>query len=107
MASTRRPAAHDRAGGQGSLRRRVPRLWRLHAAAQRQGDAYAYSKVCHPGAIVRRWTHDRVLEAMRDWRARYGRLPSSYDWSRTHATRRGGEVAGNKLAVGQQLGLAA
>jgi len=26
---------------------------------------------------------------MRDWLGRYGRLPSSYDWSRTHAKRRG------------------
>ena len=28
---------------------------------------------------------------MRAWRARYGAAPSSYDWSRTHARRRGGE----------------
>ena len=56
-----------------------------------KGDAYAYCKACHPGAIERRWTRERVLDAMRDWRARYGRLPSSYDWSRTHARRRGGE----------------
>jgi hypothetical protein len=33
-----------------------------------------------------------VLDAMRAWRARYGRLPSSYDWSHTHARRRGGEA---------------
>ena len=26
---------------------------------------------------------------MRAWQDRYGRLPSSYDWSRTHARRRG------------------
>jgi hypothetical protein len=32
-----------------------------------------------------------VLDAMVRWRTRYGRLPSSYDWSRTHARRRGGE----------------
>jgi AcrR family transcriptional regulator len=57
-----------------------------------KGDAYAYCKACHPGAIERRWTRDRVLDAMRAWRARYGRLPSSYDWSRTHARRRGGEA---------------
>jgi hypothetical protein len=57
-----------------------------------KGDAYAYCKACHPGAIERRWTRERVLEAMRDWRARYGRLPSSYDWSCTHARRRGGEA---------------
>jgi AcrR family transcriptional regulator len=56
-----------------------------------KGDAYAYCKACHPGAIERRWTRQRVLDAMLDWRARYGRLPSSYDWSRTHAHRRGGE----------------
>ncbi len=56
-----------------------------------KGDAYAYCKACHPGAIERRWTRERVLDAMREWRARYGRLPSSYDWSRTHAHRRGGE----------------
>jgi AraC-like DNA-binding protein len=57
-----------------------------------KGDAYAYCKACHPGAIERRWTRNRVLDAMRSWRARYGRLPSSYDWSRTHARRRGGEA---------------
>jgi hypothetical protein len=56
-----------------------------------KGDAYAYCKACHPGAIQRSWTRQRVLDAMLEWRARYGRLPSSYDWSRTHAHRRGGE----------------
>jgi AcrR family transcriptional regulator len=56
-----------------------------------KGDAYAYCKACHPGAIARRWTQERVLDAMRDWLAGYGWLPSSYDWSRTHARRRGGE----------------
>ncbi|MGZ4233918.1 MAG: hypothetical protein ACXVVQ_21165, partial [Solirubrobacteraceae bacterium] len=56
-----------------------------------KGDAYAYCKACHPGAIERRWTRTRVLEAMRELRIRHGRLPSSYDWSRTHARRRGGE----------------
>jgi len=34
----------------------------------------------------------RVLEAMRAWQARYGRLPSSYDWSVTHAHRRDREA---------------
>jgi hypothetical protein len=57
-----------------------------------KGDAYAYCKACHPGAIERRWTRERVVEAMLDWRRRYGKLPSSYDWSRTHARRRGGEA---------------
>src|SRR6201995_466271 len=57
-----------------------------------KGDAYAYCKACHPGAIERRWTRERVLDAMREWRTRYGRLPTSYDWSVTHARRRGGEA---------------
>ena len=57
-----------------------------------KGDAYAYCKACHPGAIKRRWTRERVLEAMARLADRYGRLPSSYDWSRTHARRRGGEA---------------
>ena len=29
---------------------------------------------------------------MREWLDRYGRLPSSYDWSMTHARGRGGEA---------------
>jgi hypothetical protein len=57
-----------------------------------KGDAYAYCKACHPGAIQRRWTRVRVLDAMREWRALYGRLSTSYDWSRTHTRRRGGEA---------------
>jgi hypothetical protein len=57
-----------------------------------KGDAYAYCKTCHPGAIQRRWTRERVLAAIGEWLDRYGRLPSSYDWSRTHARRRGGEA---------------
>ena len=31
-----------------------------------------------------------MLDAMRNWRVRYGRLPSPYDWSRTHAVGAGG-----------------
>ena len=57
-----------------------------------KGDAYAYCKRCHPGAIDPRWTREGVLAAMGDWRDRFGWLPSSYDWSRTHARRRGGEA---------------
>ena len=57
-----------------------------------KGDAYAYCKRCHPGAIAPQWTRERVREAMRAWRVRYGAAPSSYDWSRTHARRCGGEA---------------
>jgi len=64
-----------------------------------KGDAYAYCKACHPGAIERRWTRERVLDALLRWSTRYGRLPSSYDWSRTHARRRGGEAL-ERLSAG-------
>jgi AraC-like DNA-binding protein len=64
-----------------------------------KGDAYAYCKRCHPGAIERRWTRDLVISAMCEWRSRYGRLPSSYDWSRAHARARG-EEALERLASG-------
>jgi hypothetical protein len=71
-----------------------------------KGDAYAYCKACHPGAIERCWTRARVLDAMRTWEVRYGRLPSSYDWSRTHARRRRGDAGratqGRRLATGER-----
>ena len=54
-----------------------------------KGDAYAYCKACNPGAIERRWTRELVISAMLEWRGRYGRMPSSYDWSRTRARQRG------------------
>ena len=57
-----------------------------------KGDAYAYCKACHPGAIAPRWTRESVRAAMRAWHDRYGKPPSSYDWSRTHAGRRGAEA---------------
>ena len=55
-----------------------------------KGDAYRYCRRCRPGAIQRKWTRELVIAAMREWHKRYGRPPSSYDWSRTHARRRGG-----------------
>ena len=64
-----------------------------------KGDAYAYCKRCHPGAIERKCTRELVIAAMLEWRERYGRLPSSYDWSRTHA-RRCGEQALRRLEEG-------
>ncbi len=54
-----------------------------------KNDPYEYCKACHPGAIATQWTTERVRDAMRAWQHRYGRLPSSYDWSRTYARRRG------------------
>ena len=37
-----------------------------------KGDAYAYCKACHPGAIAPRWTRESVRAAMRAWHDRYG-----------------------------------
>ena len=65
-----------------------------------KGDAYAYCKRCHPGAIKRKWTPELLISAMLEWRERYGPLPSSYDWSRTHARRRGAR-ARRRLNEGQ------
>src|SRR5436305_8273241 len=66
-----------------------------------KGDAYRYCKRCRPGAIQRKWTRELVITTMLEWQIRYGRLPSSYDWSRTHATRRGG-VTLKRLAEGHR-----
>jgi hypothetical protein len=37
---------------------------------------------------------------MREWQASFGRLPSSCDWSRTHARRRGGPPL-DRLGTGE------
>jgi len=57
-----------------------------------KGDAYEFCKCCHPGAIAPTRTREWVRAAICEWRRRYGRPPSSTDWSRTHAIRRGGEA---------------
>ncbi len=54
-----------------------------------KGDAYLYCRRCRPGAATPKWTRARVRDAMRRWAELYGRAPSSYDWSRTHARRHG------------------
>src|SRR3954468_15903747 len=57
-----------------------------------KGDAYLYCRRCRRGAAERKWTRERVREAMRAWAELYRRAPSSYDWSRTHARRRGAQA---------------
>lgn len=61
----------------------------LTSARNGKGDAYEYCWRCRPGAAESRWTRELVRDAMRAWLALYGHEPSSYDWSRTHARRRG------------------
>ena len=57
-----------------------------------KGDAHAHCHRCRPGAAAPQWTRERVREAMRRWAELYGRAPSSYDWSPTHACRRGDQA---------------
>ena len=83
----RKRSRRVREGGVGKGPARAPRRRRTSAR-------------CHPGAIAPQWTRERVREAMRAWRARYGAAPSSYDWSRTHARRRGGEAL-KRLQAGE------
>src|SRR3954452_415665 len=64
-----------------------------------KGDAHAYCHRCRPGAAAPQWTRERVRNALRLWAERYGHAPSSYDWSRTHARRRG-EQALRRLGTG-------
>ncbi|MGB0094562.1 MAG: hypothetical protein WBP81_18770, partial [Solirubrobacteraceae bacterium] len=83
----RKRSRRVREGGVGKGPARAPRRRRTSAR-------------CHPGAIAPKWTRERVREAMRAWQARYGAAPSSYDWSRTHARRRGGEAL-KRLRAGE------
>ena len=63
-----------------------------------KGDAYAYCKRCHPGAMARRWTH--VLAAMRAWGTRYRRL---YRPTTGRAHTRGGAGRGGRAASPRRL----
>jgi hypothetical protein len=65
---------------------------RPHRGPRRQGRRVRVLARCHPGAIEPTRTHEWVRGSMREWRTRYGRPPSSTDWSRTHARRRGGDA---------------
>ena len=96
--STCAPPSSRGRGGTGDERRRAPApgggasMRVAHRATERQGRRLRILKRCHPCVIAPQWTRERVREAMRAWQARYGAAPSSYDWSRTHARRRGGEA---------------
>ena len=65
-----------------------------------KGDAYEYCKRCHLGAIEPRRTRAWVRDTMRAWQELYGSPPSSTDWSRTHARRRGGDAL-KRLQAGE------
>ena len=75
----RKRSRRVREGGVGKGPARAPRRRRTSAA-------------CHPGAIEHRWSREVVLDATHAWREVHGWVPTSYDWSRTHARQRGGEA---------------
>ena len=75
----RKRSRRVREGGVGKGPARAPRRRRT-------------STRCHPGAIAPTRTREWVRDSMRTWQALYGSPPSSTDWSRTHARRRGGEA---------------
>ena len=59
----------------------------------RNGEADAYTYCNLPSRRDQAAMDRRAgLDTMQAWRELYGRLPTSYDWSRTHARRRGGEA---------------
>jgi hypothetical protein len=76
----------------------VPRLRGAHRATEGKGDAYAYLQTL-PSRRYRAAmdtgtgsrSDARMASALRA-------APSSYDWSRTHARRRGGEALGGLQA---------
>ena len=55
---------------------RAAALQPAHAAAK--ATPCVLQMACRPGAITPEWTRYRLRDAMRAWRDRYGRLPSSY-----------------------------
>ena len=67
----------------------------LHQAPKRALRSRPVGGSHHPSALPVGSGRRRLLtpKCPQDcWRARYGAAPSSYDWSRTHARRRGGEA---------------
>jgi hypothetical protein len=44
-----------------------------------------------PPEATLKWPAVLVLERILEWQALYGAWPNGYDWTRTHAVRRGGE----------------
>jgi hypothetical protein len=62
-----------------------------------KGDADAYCERCHPGADPHRWTPERVLDVIRDWRSPYRKLSACHDWSRMRVRRRRASEAGRLL----------
>jgi hypothetical protein len=88
-----RPDRGEGAGGQGPLPGGVPRLRRVHAAAKRKGGRLRVLQGLPPRRG--RAALDAQTRARGDAGVACSLWPAavvSYDWSRTHARRRGGEA---------------
>ena len=59
------------------------------SGADGKGRASRRCQRCKPQSVPT-WTRERVRSAHRTWHVRFGFVASSYDWSGTHARRRGG-----------------
>ena len=59
------------------------------SGADGKGRASRHCQRCKPQSVPQ-WTRELVRAAHRRWYERYGFVASSYDWSGTHARRRGG-----------------
>jgi hypothetical protein len=59
------------------------------SGADGKGRASRHCQRCKPQSKPS-WTRERVRAAYRCWYERYGFVASSYDWSASHARRRGG-----------------
>jgi hypothetical protein len=58
------------------------------SGADGKGRAARHCQRCKPQSVPR-WTRDMVRAAHRRWYERYGFIATTYDWSGTHARRRG------------------
>jgi hypothetical protein len=57
----------------------------------RESEQHAKIAAKRPGESARKWPATLVLERILEWHALYGTWPTGYDWTRAHATSRGGE----------------
>src|SRR5438874_6343078 len=68
---------HDIVTGEPGDRKRSRRVWEggVGEGPARAARRRRTSAISHPGAIERRWTRERVLAAMREWRDLDGGCP--------------------------------
>ncbi len=75
----------------GRYRGSCERCGRATSSGEGKGRARKLCRRC-AGRLARVWDAQAIVRAMRRWKRRYGSLPSSYDWTKAHARRRGKEA---------------